>query len=1030
MAFTEEQLLAINKRNSNILVSAGAGSGKTAVLTERIVSLIKEGVDLNKLLVLTFTNAAALEMKERVRQKLKDLSSDSRCKNALKFIDSAKITTFDGYALFLVKKYFYVLNISKDIKIANHYFLEIKALEILDEILDTLYKDSVALDKYFTEFKAKNDDTFKYNILSIYNSLQLNIHLDDYLNNYNKIYNDINVNSLIDRYVSLIKECMEYLNLALIKFEESLSNDNSKLIDEIELKLEQIYNLKTYDDIYYFINNFKLSSVKKSTDETKEKRKAVKDNIDYIKSLLSFNNIDEMKVNILNNKIYSDLFIDIIKKLDLRLNKFKKDNNYYDFIDIQKLAIKLLDSNQDILNEIKNNLYEILIDEYQDTSDIQEEFISRIENNNLYMVGDMKQSIYRFRNANPYIFKDKYDKYSHNQGGIKIDLNKNFRSRSEVLNNINTIFNKAMTNRLGDSDYLNSHQMNYGFDTYDSHIDNIEYNMDIFVYDKEDYNNDNDSYSNSEIEASFVSKKIKELIDSKIKIYDKSIKTFREIKYKDICIITDRNTKFSLYKKILEYNGIPVAINADSELKDSKIVPIIYNLINLVISEALNKYDEDYFHSYYSIARSYLYQMDDDIIFENVFKAKNNKERINDIISNKALNISKNIYNYSAKEIYLNILNEFDVESKLYLIGNVYESLVVLEYIMDFISNINDIGVTIFDINKYILDILNEKSDIKYSISVENSPGVKLMNIHKSKGLEFPICFFVGLSTKFNHSDYYNKIGYLAESGFYFENDNSISIIKAVGIRDLMVKDISEKIRLLYVMLTRTREKMIIVEENKTNIPTNYREIDSLSDILGMAFDDIKDYSKLITDLVLNKNYKLKINKRNIKYNKKKEYLLNDYYGNILEKNRISKEVIEVLSDIEIENLDFGNRLHEILESIDFNNPNLSNLNNEEYNIISNVLKNDLFKNIKNAKTYHEHEFYFNSDLKMYHGIIDLLAIYDDHIDIIDYKLKNIDSESYNRQLSIYRKYIESISNLKVNCYLLSLMDNIYKEVK
>ena len=1029
MAWTDEQLEAISKRGTNILVSAGAGSGKTAVLTERITTLIQEGHHVNSLLVLTFTNAAAEEMRERVRKRLKELSDNEYCNEALKYIDSAKITTFDGYSLYLVKKYYYVLGISSDIKIANAYYINVKINQFLDEILDKLYENNdPELHQYFMYFKDKDDANLKSNIVNMYYKVLLKLDFNNYLDSYNDFYNDKNIEELIKDYIEILRDDIKALSNALIKLQSVLPMDNDKFNSEIDCLLSSINNLITYEDIYNFINSFSFKSkAKNSTEEYKEARKNITEMVGKIKDKLVFDNEESMKDNILSTKSFSNLFIRIIKELNVQLNNFKKANNYYDFIDIAKMAISLIDNNKDILEEIKNNIYEILVDEYQDTSDLQEAFISKVANNNLYMVGDVKQSIYRFRNANPYIFKDKYESYKNNNGGIKIDLNKNFRSRKEVLNNINTIFNDAMTDEMGDANYILEHQMNYGFDTYDKHKE-IEYNMDIILF-----NNKNDEleekYSTAEREAFLVAKDIKKLIDSKIKIYDKDIKEFREIKYSDICIIMDRGSNFNLFKQIFEFNGIPTAINADSKLTDNDIMPIISNLINLVISEAKEKYDEKYYHSFYSIGRSYLFELDDNYLFEIVSKTKNNKERIVSEITDIAKNISKNIYNYSAKDIYLNILKEYKVEEKLYKIGNVSESLVVLEYIMDFIENINSIGESLFDINDYIIDLLKNDNDVKYTISVKNSPGVKLMNIHKSKGLEFPICYFCNLSSKFNQSEYRNNVGYLAESGFYYVPENGVSIIKEVGIKNLRKKDISEKIRLFYVALTRTREKMIILHPDDLVIPSNYNEVNTMGNILALAFDNISDYFVGENEIPLSKDYKHRISKKNIDYKEKINYVLNDYLGNVIEKNRISKEVIEVLSDEEQENLDYGNHLHEIMETINFNNPDISYLDKSDYDIVSNVLKNELFKNIKDASTYHEHEFYFNKDGKMYHGIIDLLVVYDDHIDIIDYKLSNIDHKEYDRQLGIYKEYIESVSKLPIKCYLLSLLKSVIREV-
>ncbi|HAB66033.1 MAG TPA: hypothetical protein DCE23_01565, partial [Firmicutes bacterium] len=216
-------------------------------------------------------------------------------------------------------------------------------------------------------------------------------------------------------------------------------------------------------------------------------------------------------------------------------------------------------------------------DEYQDTNDIQETFISLIENNNVYMVGDVKQSIYRFRNANPYIFKNKYDAYSNNQNGIKIDLVQNFRSRSEVLDNINTVFKLIMDDEIGGAAYEQSHQMIYGNKSYISEgKTDYNYNFEILEYNLPD----DKTYSKAEIEIFTIAKDIKNKVSSKYQIFDKDEKVLRDISYKDFVILLDRSADFDLYKKIFEYEGIPLTVFKELNLNNSNDIYILKNIID------------------------------------------------------------------------------------------------------------------------------------------------------------------------------------------------------------------------------------------------------------------------------------------------------------------------------------------------------------------------------------------------------------------------------------------------------------------
>lgn len=250
----------------------------------------------------------------------------------------------------------------------------------------------------------------------------------------------------------------------------------------------------------------------------------------------------------LSTKDYVEVIIRILKQLDEKIIQFKKSHNAYEFNDIALKAIELVKNNPDVASEIKNKTFEIMIDEYQDTNDIQETFISYIENNNVYMVGDIKQSIYRFRNANPYIFKNKYDKYREGDNGFKIDLNKNFRSRKEVIENINLIFNSVMFDEIGGAKYKQEHQMVFGNTTYEK-IQESDYNMEILSYDAK-----SSKFKPNELECFIMAQDILRRINNKEQVvyFDHDELKSRDITYSDIVILVDKGKNFELVKKSLK----------------------------------------------------------------------------------------------------------------------------------------------------------------------------------------------------------------------------------------------------------------------------------------------------------------------------------------------------------------------------------------------------------------------------------------------------------------------------------------------
>ena len=332
------------------------------------------------------------------------------------------------------------------------------------------------------------------------------------------------------------------------------------------------------------------------------------------------------------------MIIDILKKYRSKVLDYKKETNSYEFHDIALLAINLMKDNIDIANYYKNNINEIMIDEYQDTNDIQDYFISLISNNNVYMVGDVKQSIYGFRNANPNIFMNKYDNYKNNIGGIAIDLNKNFRSRSEVIDSINNIFTKIMDQNIGEADYINHHQMIFGNLSYNEKGNNNQ-NNNLEILNYEYLNN---LYKKDEIEAFIIANDINNKISNNYQIFDKEL---RNIKYSDFCILMDRKTSFDLYKKIFTYLNIPIRVHSEVTLNLSNEIYVVRSILRLVFSlndkDIYNKYFE---HSFISLARSFLYSYSDNEIFDIFLKSKSeNKEIVNVLLESNMKDLISNI---------------------------------------------------------------------------------------------------------------------------------------------------------------------------------------------------------------------------------------------------------------------------------------------------------------------------------------------------------------------------------------------------
>ena len=1021
MNLTPEQQLAVDLEGTNIIVSAGAGSGKTAVLSERVIRKLKDGIDIRNILMLTFTNEAAGEMANRIRKKIKKAGLTSQ----LEFLDQAYITTFDAFALSLVKKYHYVLNIDKSIDIIDSSIIDLKRNEFLEEIFLSLYeaKDEKFL-KLIGDFTTRDDEVIKKAILSINKSLDLKYDKEDYIDNYiNNFYNNKYIEQLFAEYFNYLKKIsleLEDSVLILENFMDSSSYEN------IYNSLSKLFRPNSYNDLYKN-NNIILPRFTKVDSSGISVKENIQELFKELNELVIYSE-DELKNNYFCTRDYVEVILKIIKMLDEKISLYKKEHNSYEFTDIAKMAISIVKDNEDIRLELKDKFNEIMIDEYQDTNDLQETFIKLLENDNVYMVGDIKQSIYRFRNANPLIFKDKYDRYSINNGGKKIDLLKNFRSREEVLYNINEIFAPLMTQDIGGINYKESHAMVYGNKAYIEKGAN-DYNnyLDILTY-----NNEDKKYTNDEIEAFIIAKDIKKKIEEKYLVFDFDKECNRGVTYNDFCIILDRGSKMSLFKKVFEYLDIPMEVYKDNNLIEENDIFIIKNIIGLILSIKDGIYNKNLKYYFTSVARSYIGNLCDN----EIFKCFEENKIFKTDIYNKCYEISKDIDIMTPNILLKRIIKDFDFYDKFILVGNVDAAIKRINYLLELSKNVENLGFSIVDFSNYLNEMIDSDQEIKYKEGKSNSISVKIMNIHKSKGLEFPICYFAGFPKTFNISDLKNKFMFDNKYGIltpFYKEGIGETFVKTLVKNNYYLNEVAEKIRLFYVALTRAKEKMIMV---MPNIDDKKYVKDEISFMDGIKFRSFYDFIKSISGNLA--KYMINVDLNNVGVTKDYEFskslsknMVNNEEANMLfiedeipfieiEKKHASKTIKEILSVSDEKTLEFGTKIHELLELTDFKN---ANTDNKYVNHLLNTF------DFNSAKIYQELEFSYELDDVLYHGIIDLMLEYEDKIFIIDYKLKNIDDENYIKQLNVYYNYVKCISNKDVHMYLYSILDNVTKEI-
>ena len=379
-------------------------------------------------------------------------------------------------------------------------------------------------------------------------------------------------------------------------------------------------------------------------------------------------------------------------------------------------------------------------------------------------------------------------------------------------------------------------------------------------------------------------------------------------------------------------------------------------------------------------------------------------------------------------DIIVSIIDKFQVYDKLTKLTDIDKSLVRISNLLDMSNSLSSLGYDIIDFANYIDDVIDNGLSVKYSVNTSSGDAVKIMNIHKSKGLEFALCYFTGMHNKFTIREINDKVLFSLKYGIIlpYMNDElqDDTILKDLYVDNYFIEEVSEKIRLFYVAVTRCREKMIIVtsldeESNGYNRLVPYEDR-----IKYMSFLDILNSIDVIRKYVVDKsaNYtheyddtkmkEITLVNDDVKIEKRKIQL--DF--NVIEKMQFSKKIKELINKDNVKSMEYGTKMHEMME--------FSNVTDNEY-------FNRLFNKIDNnyINLYREYEFMYEEHDGTYNGIIDLMIEYDDYINIIDYKLKNIDDKNYIKQLNGYKKYIESITNKRVNIYLYSILDDELKEV-
>ncbi len=1015
MKWTKAQNDAIKTRNKNILVSASAGSGKTAVLSERVLSLLKEGYDIDKFLIFTFTKASAKEMKARIYKKIVSeyrLTKSAHLKTQLEKINNASISTIHSFCMSVVKESFYSLDMPPRFSICGDVDEALINSEVMHTILEENYEkktDEFILVANFFEEKIETV------VMSLARMLVQKIDVDKFVDGIKDFYtNDALVEKILDDYV--LKEKNEVI--LIIKNLILKVAGNKKATQTLEDDLRLIDECSGFDvNFSTFKSDRNLSENDRAIkDEILETRKKYKDRINSLKLLDIHFELEAHKNNLVIVEELCRLATDFIK----RSFKARVENNLISFNDLEMLAKQALED--DRIAEVYKRRYDfVFVDEYQDTSDIQEYIISKVtRDNNAFMVGDIKQSIYSFRQANPEIFIDKYHRFATDDLSERIDLNSNFRSSKHVLDFVNEVFDVLMTREHGGLDYKKEARLEFGNKTL-SHFDSEP--KFVFVKRKED--------SAIRRQYEYIASEVKSLIES-------------GKKYSDIVVLS-RSLASSVMEAsdVFRSNDIPFYFDYSESYLDSLEVDIMLNYLRLI-----DNFRNDL--AFLSIIRLPRYHFTDNEIYKirrentngsiyDTFISYNHdkdiKEKIDCFLS-EIKRFRRLEYQVSLDELVQYIYKETDFEKYVYLLDKPKQRLANIRLLFSIANEYeSSTMVGLANFLKFIEGIKKNKKDFSGANIISDKDNVlRIMSIHKSKGLEFDTVFLVHSDKKFNELDF--RGSYVFKDNYieldYIDSKRRIkkkSFIKKIILNALKKKMHEEELRLLYVALTRAINKLYIVSSIKEEEDIRRYELRSsnsffqyMSPIFMGKTIDIIDEIDHKTSI---KEFDYEVKERDVKtidfenmnkFTKKSvTSIVHGKEGLTIKEGAVNEEAMRL-----------GSQFHKIMQWIDFDSDvehefdRLIDIgvirDKESIDLVKTLFRSKMYKIIKDSvKIERELEFIYR-DNEFIQGIIDLVVHTKDGVIIADYKtdksLKNV--EDYRKQLDYYATAYEKVRKEKV----------------
>ena len=889
--WTKEQKAVIESRNRNLLVSAAAGSGKTAVLVERIIRMITEGenpLDIDQLLVMTFTKAAADEMRERVLlavdEKLKEDPENGHLQMQAAMIPYARITTIDSFCLGIIREHYNQLDIDPAFRVGDEGELLLLRGSVMEQLLEDYYE---AGDEEFSRFvetyaTGKSDRGIEDHIMAVYNFSGSNPWPEKWLEACEKELEDYEEGSddrlmetewmrflMWDVAMQTGEFCAQLKEALAVCDEENGPAAYIPMLTSDLRMLQAIGNAKDYGCLNELLGSAsfdRLASIRsKEIDADKTSfvtgcRDRIKKAVGKLRDLYCFESIETVVRDLKGTSGAVRMLLRLAGEFHDRYQEAKQEKNLMDFGDLEHYALEVLLEETDegertpsaAADELSRQFEEILVDEYQDSNDVQEALIHAISRErfgtpNVFMVGDVKQSIYKFRLARPELFLKKYESYPREDGLYQtIELHQNFRSRDSVLSGINEVFYQIMTKGLGGILYTEDAALHPGA-VFEPTEETVGGKLELHMVNtgggllKQLEADPADDYTSREMEAKLIAARMKELINPEtgLKIWDKKEKRYRTACYGDMVILLRSLSGFAEdFVNILMNEGIPAyaerrtgyftAIEVETVLCFLSIIDNPMQDIPLAAvlkSPIVGATDEELARLMAVFKRTAKKGQDRGIYGAWMYYLENcpEDEREGELYRKLAA-FSDELAEYRRIAGYLSI------HELLYII---YENTRYYDYIaampagearqanLDMLvekaSAYEKTSYSgLFHFIRYIENLKKYDTDFGEAALAGDENTVRILSIHKSKGLEFPVVFLAGMGKKFNKQDLYGKILIDPDLGIatdYLDLELRVktpTLKKNVLRRRLELEALGEELRVLYVAMTRAKEKLIM----------------------------------------------------------------------------------------------------------------------------------------------------------------------------------------------------------------------------